>query len=106
WDWIRGGASLAERTPLRWHGHISNATMSGRVPSEVGELLIRKVVDIGIRYTRTGNNWNNFDTARRDIQRLADLGMTSVVNVMYSVSPKHTDEYFLRKTAEAAALRP
>ncbi|MGH3748295.1 MAG: hypothetical protein ACRDT8_12965, partial [Micromonosporaceae bacterium] len=106
WHWITRGAQLAKNTELRWHGHVSGATMSGRVPSEIGELLIRKVVDLGIRHTRTGNNWNNFDVARVDKQRLEALGMTPVINVMYSVSPKHTDEYFLAKTRDAAALKP
>jgi oxaloacetate decarboxylase (Na+ extruding) subunit alpha len=32
--------------------------------------------------------------------------MTPVVNVMYSVSPRHTDEYFVQKTKEIAELRP
>ena len=106
WDWIKLGARAAQRTQLRWHGYIASASMSGHVPSQVGELLIRKVVDLGITYTRTGNNWNNFDTAGVEKQRLESLGMTPVVNVMYSVSPRHTDEYFVDKARQAAALGP
>src|SRR5680860_61398 len=106
WDWIKLGAEAAKKTQLRWHGYISSASMSGNVPSEVGELLIRKVVDLGITYTRTGNNWNDFAAAGVEKQRLENLGMTPVINVMYSVSPRHTDEYFVDKARQAAALRP
>jgi len=106
WDWIKLGAEAAKKTQLRWHGYISSASMSGHVPSEVGELLIRKVVDLGITYTRTGNNWNDFAAAGVEKQRLESLGMTPVINVMYSVSPRHTDAYFLDKAREAAALAP
>jgi len=106
WDWIHRGAAAAERTQLRWHGHISGSTMSGTVPTEVGVLLFSKAVELGITYTRTGNNWNNFTAVEADKKRLDDIGMTSVVNVMYSVSPRHTDDYFLTKTRDAAALKP
>jgi len=106
WDWIKLGAEAAKKTQLRWHGYISSASMSGNVPSEVGELLIRKVVDLGITYTRTGNNWNDFAAAGVEKQRLENLGMTPVINVMYSVSPRHTDAYFLDKARQAAALAP
>ena len=106
WDWIKQGAAAVARTPLRWHGPIDGTSMSGRVPPEVGELLIEKAVDLGIRYTRTGNNWNDFSGMGTQLERFQRLGMTPVVNVMYSVSPRHTDEYFVSKTKEVAALRP
>lgn len=106
WDWIRSGAAAARRTPLRWHGPIDGPSMSGAVVPEVGELLISKAVELGIRYTRTGSNWNNFDAVAKQLPRFERLGMTPVINVMYSVSPKHTDEYFVQKAKEAGALRP
>ncbi|MGH3341774.1 MAG: hypothetical protein ACRDPK_02615 [Carbonactinosporaceae bacterium] len=106
WDWIRQGAAAARHTPLRWHGPIDGPSMSGRVPPELGELLIEKAVELGIRYTRTGNNWNDYSSMGRELKRFERLGMTPVINVMYSVSPRHTDEYFVRKARDAAALRP
>ena len=106
WEWIKQGAQAAKHTQLRWHSFISQTSLSGFVPSEVGELLIRKVVDLGITHTRTGNNWNDFDKVGREKQRLEALGMTPVINVMYSVSPRHTDAYFVEKARQAAALRP
>lgn len=106
WDWIKGGASAAKNTPLRWHGSISGRTMSGYVPKDVGELLISKAVELGIKLTRTGNNWNDYESLRPNILRLDELGMSSVVNVIYSVSPRHTDEYYVQKAKEAASLNP
>ncbi|MQA60314.1 MAG: biotin carboxyl carrier protein [Actinophytocola sp.] len=106
WDWINQGAAAAQHTPLRWHGPIDGPSMSGRVPPEVGELLIAKAVDRGIRYTRTGNNWNDFSAMGLQLERFERLGMTPVINLMYSVSPRHTDDYFIAKTKEVAALNP
>ncbi|MPY85049.1 MAG: biotin carboxyl carrier protein [Actinophytocola sp.] len=106
WDWINKGAEVATRTPLRWHGPIDGPSMSGQVPPEVGELLIAKAAERGIRYTRTGNNWNDFSSMGFQLDRFARLGMTPVVNLMYSVSPRHTDEYFVTKAKQVAMLRP
>ena len=106
WDWITKGAAAAKQTPLRWHGSIDGPSMSGRVAPEVGELLIQKAVALGIRYTRTGSNWNDFVAVGKQMQRFNRLGMTPVINLMYSVSPRHTDEYFVRKAREAAELKP
>ncbi|MPZ70812.1 MAG: biotin carboxyl carrier protein [Actinobacteria bacterium] len=106
WDWIKLGAQQARNTQLRWHGAIDGASMSGTVPPEVGELLIKKVVDLGIRFTRTGNNWNNYTNMGAEIERFEGLGMTPVINVMYSVSPRHTDAYFIQKAKQAGALEP
>ncbi len=106
WDWIKQGAAAAKQTPLRWHGPIDGPSMSGSVAPEVGELLIEKAVSLGIRFTRTGSNWNNFATVGKQLKRFERLGMTPIINVMYSVSPKHTDEYFIGKAREAGALKP
>jgi len=46
WDWIKGGAAAAKKTPLRWHGDLVGRTMSGYVPQAVGDLLVEKVVDL------------------------------------------------------------
>lgn len=106
WDWINRGAQAAKKTPLRWHGQISGSTLSGYVPREVGELLVKKAVDLGIRLNRLGNNWNDYSLVREEQDRFEQLGMISVINLIYSVSPRHTDEYFVRKAREAAAINP
>ncbi len=106
WQWIKGGAALAKNTPLRWHGDFVGRTMSGYVPREVGELLIKKVVDLGITYTRIGNKWNDFTELREPSERFISLGMTPIVNIIYSVSPRHTDEYFIQRARDVSALNP
>ena len=34
-----------------------------------------------------------------------DVGINPVLNIIYSVSPKHTDEYFAERTRQAASLK-
>ena len=106
WDWITEGARAAKKTPLRWHGLIAGSTLSGYVPMSIGELLVKKAVDLGITLNRLGSNWNDYAVVKGEQDQFTKLGMTSVVNVIYSVSPRHTDEYFVQKTREAAAIDP
>jgi oxaloacetate decarboxylase (Na+ extruding) subunit alpha len=106
WEWIARGARLAERSSLRWHGTIDTEVMSGRVPPEVGELIITRIGELGIRETRFGNNWNQFGGIGAEFARYQRLGMRAVVSLMYSVSPRHTDEYFVAKAAELAPHAP
>jgi len=106
WEWIARGARLAQQTPLRWHGTIDTEVMSGRVPPEVGELIVTRIGELGIRETRFGNNWNQFGRIGDELARYERLGMRAVVSLMYSVSPRHTDDHFVAKAAELAPHAP
>ena len=43
---------------------------------------------------------------RDEVRELQELGMETVVNLIYSVSPRHTDDYYAQKAREAAAIAP
>jgi oxaloacetate decarboxylase alpha subunit len=43
---------------------------------------------------------------RDEVRELRAIGMETVVNLIYSVSPRHTDEYYAQKTREAGAIAP
>jgi oxaloacetate decarboxylase alpha subunit len=106
WDWLKMGSALAEHTQLRLHGGVRGTRMSGHFSPAVADLLIEKMVDLGIRHTRAGSNWNDAEVTREDKDRLEKLGMTPVIDMIYSVSPKHTDEYYVTKARDVAALKP
>lgn len=103
--WLVRGSELALQTPLRITGGLTGNYFMN-VPMAVRELLFRRVVDCGITVTRFSDPWNDFDDLEAEIVRLRALGMESVVNVVYSVSPKHTDEYYVEKAEQLAAIRP
>ena len=106
WEWVRAAVKGVPHSQLRWHGRFEGSSLSGGIPPEVGELMIAKVVSLGIRFTRIGDNWNRISQLRDKKQRLEKLGMTPVINVMYSVSARHTDEYFIERARQAADLQP
>src|SRR5262245_34557734 len=106
WDWVREGTKLFRRTRLRNHGGLHGSGAFEKLPHAALTLLAERVVSYGITLTRTSNCWNDFEEMRDEVRELDALGMETVVNLIYSVSPRHTDEYYAQKTRDAAAIRP
>jgi oxaloacetate decarboxylase alpha subunit len=104
WDWMGLGAKKFHRTRLRYHGGL--ATGFEKIPRSVRLLMIERVVAHSITLTRTSDPWNDYEAAAVEIAALKKLGMEVIVNVIYSVSPRHTDEYYATRARQAAAIRP
>ncbi len=104
WDWLRVGTSSFERTPLRLHGSMHSAFAP--VPRCVQDLLLERLVELGITTTRASDPWNDPRGLERTMARMRSKGIETVANVIYTVSPRHTPEYFAERTAQIAALRP
>lgn len=103
-QWLTLGTRKARQTPLRLHAGYRSGL--GKVPECVGRLLVQRVIDNGITVARISDPWNDFDTLREEHEGLRAMGMESVVNIVYSVSPRHTDAYFMERVAKAASLKP
>src|SRR5437773_1371744 len=104
WDWIGLGAKKFRRTRLRYHGGL--ATGFEKIPRSVRLLMIERVVAHGITLTRSSDPWNDYAAAAVEIEALKKLGMDVVINIIYSVSPRHTDEYYAERARQAAAIKP
>jgi oxaloacetate decarboxylase (Na+ extruding) subunit alpha len=104
WDWIRLGSKKFTRTRLRYHGGMNNTFH--KTPSCVLRLLGERLISYGITLTRTSNCWNDYESFKQELDELTAIGMETVANLIYTVSPRHTDEYFAQKAREAAAMKP
>lgn len=104
WDWVRLGVKEFSRTRLRYHGGLGSGFES--IPACVIRLLLERIIAHGITLTRSSNPWNDYAVLAKETETLGEMGMDVVANVIYSVSPKHTNEYYQRKVRELAALRP
>jgi oxaloacetate decarboxylase alpha subunit len=76
------------------------------IPDCIRRLVIKTVVKYGVTLTRTSNAWNNFQLLGAEAKELDKLGMETVMNLIYSISPRHTDEYYAQKARAAAACHP
>ena len=104
WEWVREGTKRIKKTRLRYHGGMHSAFE--KTPHCILKLLIERLVSYGLTVTRTSNSWNDFADFKEEIADLKKSGMDTVANLIYSVSPRHTDEYYARKAKEAAASNP
>ena len=103
-EWLKLGMKLNPKTELRVHGGIRGAL--GKVPFSAGKLLMDLCVAHGLTVTRTSDPWNdfpNFATEHNDINK---CGVKVVMNVIYSESAKHTNDYYRERVKQAADLRP
>lgn len=104
WFWLKEGTKRIKKTRLRYHGGMHSAFE--KTPHALLKLLIERLVSYGLTLTRTSNCWNDYVAFKEEIDDLKSVGMDTVANLIYSVSPRHTDQYYARKAAEAAAARP
>lgn len=104
WIWLREGTSVARNTPLRLHGSVGSYFTN--VPACVEHLFLAKLRDLGITTTRTSDPWNDFDNITGQFDNFRRHDFKIVLNIIYSVSPRHTADYYAERTRKAAALRP
>jgi oxaloacetate decarboxylase alpha subunit len=104
WDWLRLGTQEIRQTRLRYHGGLHSGFEF--IPKCIRRLVIQTVAKYGIDLTRTSNAWNDFEALGKEAEELKELGMATVMNLIYSISPRHTEEYYALKAREAGALKP
>ncbi|MEX0407284.1 hypothetical protein ABGN05_16620 [Aquibium sp. LZ166] len=103
-QWLHLGMKKLPKTTQRLHGGYK--TGIGKVPECISKLLVQKVIDRGITVTRISDPWNDFESLRDEHDTLRAMGMESVINLIYSISPRHTEDYFIERVRNAVALKP
>ena len=104
WERVRLVAKEITRTPLR--------VIAGRVntfeynPPSMYWLFIERMFANGIREARISDEWNDYEGWKFRVGVAHAVGMKVILNLIYSVSPKHSDEYFAERTRQAASLKP
>jgi len=107
WHWLKLGTKSVE-DPSRLRLHSGYTSFLQEVPISIGKLMLKKISEYGITEVRESNYWNDFkDKAlNEEIEEFHKLGMRIILNLAYSISPRHTDEYFISRAKDAAALHP
>jgi oxaloacetate decarboxylase (Na+ extruding) subunit alpha len=104
WERIRRVAERARNTPLR--------LIAGRVntfgfdPPAMYELFIERMAANGIRQARISEPWNDLPGWTYRVKVARKFGLDPIVNLIYSVSPVHTDDYYAQRCRQAASLQP
>lgn len=99
WERMRLMSEAMPNTPLIVGGVLRNF---GSVPDSVTEFWTRKISEAGAGRLRINDPYHDIDQITKAIGWSREAGMTSMVALIYSYSPVHTDEYFARKARQVA----
>ena len=100
WERNRLVREKARNTPLR-SGIRSNMCMTfGRVPEDINELWVERLVATGIRVIYAFDGLNDVDNIANSLNLAKKLGAYTIGVVAFTESPVHTDEHFVH-TAKA-----
>jgi oxaloacetate decarboxylase alpha subunit len=102
WERIKLVAQRIRKTPLRLNAGPMNTF--GFDPTAMYQLFIERMAANGLREARISDPWNNITGWRHRVGTAQAAGLQCIVNLIYSVSPRHTDEYYAERTRQAASL--
>ena len=99
---LRLTAARTPNTPLRATG--SRINTFGLDPKCMYRLYMDLLVANGVRQIRLSDPWNSYEGLQRRVRDASNAGLEPVVNLIYSVSPRHTDDYYLERIRQIATL--
>jgi len=103
WARVKLVSERITRTPLRLNaGRFSAFDLT---PRSMYRLFMERMAANGIREARISEEWNELEGWQWKVKVARDVGINPVPNIIYSVSPKHSDEYFAERTRQAASLQ-
>jgi oxaloacetate decarboxylase alpha subunit len=104
WERIKRVCALCPDTPMR--------LIAGRVntfgfdPPCMYELFIERMAANGIRQARISEPWNDLPGWRYRTEVARKFGLDPIINLIFSISPVHTDEYYAERCRQAVTLKP
>ena len=104
WERVKRICALCPDTPMR--------VIAGRVntfgfdPPVMYELFMERMAANGIRQARISEPWNDLPGWSYRLKVARQFGMDPLINLIYSVSPVHTDEYYAERCRQAVTLKP
>ncbi|MDO8597235.1 MAG: hypothetical protein Q7R45_11490 [Sulfuricaulis sp.] len=101
---IRLVASRIRKTPLRVN--VGGMNLFGSDQPAMVELFWRIMAAAGIKETRISDSWNDPSVWNLRATAARKAGIAPIINITYSISPRHTDDYYAERTRQAVLLSP
>ncbi len=99
WERIRLMAQAMPNTPLVVGGVLRNF---GMVPDSITEFWALKIAEAGARRIRINDPCHDMTEIKKAIKWSQKAGLGTMVALIYTYSPVHTDEYYAQKALEMA----
>jgi len=102
WERYRLVIPKFKKTPLR----LIHGTRSGFAiyPEALHQLYDTCMARAGVSEVRISDSWNDPADWEWRVRQAKNAGIKPIINLIYTVSPRHTDDYFAAKIHEAFAL--
>jgi oxaloacetate decarboxylase alpha subunit len=102
WERYRLIIPKFKKTPLR----LIHGTRSGFAiyPAALHQLYDTCMANVGVSEVRISDSWNDPNDWAWRVKQAKNAGLKPIINLIYTLSPRHTDEYFAAKVREAFAL--
>lgn len=105
WERARLVAQRVNHTPLR--SIRSRSMLAFQItPPAMTDLWLERLAANGITELRTSDPSNTPKYWAEAIRTANRVGLKTILNIIYSISPKHSDDYFADRFREAAKLKP
>jgi oxaloacetate decarboxylase alpha subunit len=105
WERLRRVRERVTKTPLRIIRGQFLASFQ-ITPKSIERLWYERIAAHGVRQVRISNSSNTAEGWRSNVELCRAVGIEPVVNLIYAISPKHTDDYYAQKARDAAKLKP
>ena len=104
WERLRLLRQRIKETPLR--SIRSRAMLAFQItPLAVADLWLERLAANGISELRTSDPSNTPSYWKQAVDAAKRAGLKTILNVIYSISPKHTDDALTEATSKSAAPR-
>ncbi|HTN72711.1 MAG TPA: carboxyltransferase [Methylomirabilota bacterium] len=105
WERIRLVAEKVKETPLR---AVRNRYMAAFqiTPSSISDLWLERMFANGVCEIRLSDPSNNAVHWKKIASSASKVGLKTIINLIFSISPRHSDAYYAEKTRAAAKLKP
>jgi oxaloacetate decarboxylase alpha subunit len=105
WERIRLTAKQVKGTPLR---AVRNRYMAAFqiTPNAISDLWLERIAANGVREIRLSDPSNTSYYWKDILNSATRAGLKTIINLIFSISPRHSDDYYARITREAAKLEP
>jgi len=103
WERLRRVNAIVKKTRLRaiFARHTSGFSFT---PDSITRLYLERLVAHGIREVRISDSSNTPHFWKQRVDLAKSFGLGRVLNLIFSISPVHTDDYYKKLTEEAIKL--
>ena len=105
WERLRQLRERMPGTPLRIIRSRFTAAFH-ITPRSIDELWFERIAANGIRQMRTADPSNGVAGWRQRVSDARNVGIDAIINLIFSISPKHTDDYYAEKARAAVEIGP